>query len=465
MIFLFKMAAIRHNLVWFLSLLFCHYSLIFASHVPVFMWSKDSPLSPEKPLLAGHTVSAQDFKEKYLRNVLQKTQSVILFLQDRLSIDDVTRYGDAYSTGSHGDAFSNLKFAIQKANSSVVLPSVEVETSGVTSDLIEYVKENIKGKVMIVKGDELKSFKAENYLLDDKVTNVFIINLHPVELSYHESAELAFKENDEVIAMVTKEISKLGTSYTCILTAQAPNKDVSNLVEAEEISSLPHDRFRRDVEADSSENKSVDIVYLNNTLFANGSCVFVYMKGLYLRHFNETFNFFNMSDISGTVESDCSNYSSVSFTMLLKDGGFVVLKLRGDFNVTRSDWKCVKLSATIKRKAGDVSVDKPIVFPCDKEIHVPLKMSYHCYNSTFIGGNYSLSFLNFQIQPYRIKNNKFSYSYDCVGFFSIPILMGLFTTGILLLILFFGIMAVFSITTMDRFDDPKGSQRSFGSTG
>jgi V-type H+-transporting ATPase S1 subunit len=69
-----------------------------------------------------------------------------------------------------------------------------------------------------------------------------------------------------------------------------------------------------------------------------------------------------------------------------------------------------------------------------------------------------------QLQPFSIKGGKFSYAYDCVGFFSIPILMGLFTTGLLLMILFFGIMAVFSITTMDRFDDPKGSFRSFGST-
>lgn len=81
---------------------------------------------------------------------------------------------------------------------------------------------------------------------------------------------------------------------------------------AEEISSLPHDRFRRDVEQDSNDAKNVPIVFKNNTIFANGQCVFVYLRGLSLQHLNETVNFFSISGgISGTVGSVCSNNSAV----------------------------------------------------------------------------------------------------------------------------------------------------------
>ena len=34
--------------------------------------------------------------------------------------------------------------------------------------------------------------------------------------------------------------------------------------------------------------------------------------------------------------------------------------------------------------------------------------------------------------------------------------MGLIVVGVLLIILFVGVLAMFSLTTMDRFDDPKG---------
>lgn len=60
------------------------------------------------------------------------------------------------------------------------------------------------------------------------------------------------------------------------------------------------------------------------------------------------------------------------------------------------------------------------------------------------------------MQPFNVKNGTFAYAYDCAGFFTIPIFMGLIVVGVLLIILFVGILAMFSLTTMDRFDDPKG---------
>ena len=51
---------------------------------------------------------------------------------------------------------------------------------------------------------------------------------------------------------------------------------------------------------------------------------------------------------------------------------------------------------------------------------------------------------------------KFGQPDDCVGVFTIPILSGIVVTLLLLAILAYGIGMMANITTMDRFDDPKG---------
>ena len=61
-----------------------------------------------------------------------------------------------------------------------------------------------------------------------------------------------------------------------------------------------------------------------------------------------------------------------------------------------------------------------------------------------------------QIQAFGIKNNSFGYSNDCIGFFTVPIWMGVITMTTMLAIVLLGIGMLLSINTMDRYDDPKG---------
>ena len=72
-----------------------------------------------------------------------------------------------------------------------------------------------------------------------------------------------------------------------------------------------------------------------------------------------------------------------------------------------------------------------------------------------------ISDIFFQIQPFFDSDNsshaQFSGDvWDCVPFFTIPIWMGIISTVLLMIILFFGLTMITNITTMDRFDDPKG---------
>jgi hypothetical protein len=92
----------------------------------------------------------------------------------------------------------------------------------------------------------------------------------------------------------------------------------------------------------------------------------------------------------------------------------------------------------------------------NRDITFPHTFSYHCSPTTaFINGSTYLNITEMQMQVNH-KNATFNDAYDCVGFTSIPIWMGLFVTGILGLIMIWALIMIMDIRTMDRFDDPKG---------
>lgn len=101
------------------------------------------------------------------------------------------------------------------------------------------------------------------------------------------------------------------------------------------------------------------------------------------------------------------------------------------------------------------------------ELLYPLKSSFHC---TKFGpmraplksaDNFTASviFEKFQIQV--VNGTKFLPVYECVGFFTPGIWMGIFMNLILISIMTWGIYMIMSVKTMDRFDDPKGKPISF----
>ncbi|XP_016998072.2 V-type proton ATPase subunit S1 [Drosophila takahashii] len=98
-------------------------------------------------------------------------------------------------------------------------------------------------------------------------------------------------------------------------------------------------------------------------------------------------------------------------------------------------------------------------------VNAPTTFSYSCGNltleSTAVNNMYNtLSFKSLQLQApfdgtYK-ENFAFGDSWDCVGFVTPGILMGLFVVALLLVIMFVGVCWMMDINTMDRFDDPKG---------
>ncbi|EDV59397.1 V-type proton ATPase subunit S1 [Drosophila erecta] len=98
-------------------------------------------------------------------------------------------------------------------------------------------------------------------------------------------------------------------------------------------------------------------------------------------------------------------------------------------------------------------------------VNAPTTFSYSCGNLTLDSAAEknmynTLSFKSLQLQApfdgsYK-ENFPFGDSWDCVGFVTPGILMGLFVVALLLVIMFVGVCWMMDINTMDRFDDPKG---------
>ncbi|XP_074138263.1 V-type proton ATPase subunit S1-like protein isoform X1 [Sminthopsis crassicaudata] len=109
-------------------------------------------------------------------------------------------------------------------------------------------------------------------------------------------------------------------------------------------------------------------------------------------------------------------------------------------------------------------------------IHAPSKYSYHCqhvssmqrYDALLVPSSandisrlWEVTFIDFQIQGFNVKQGQFSYARDCASFFSPAILMGLAMSLILLLVLAYALHMLIHLKSLDRHYDHKASPPYF----
>ncbi|KAH8275143.1 V-type proton ATPase subunit S1 [Drosophila bipectinata] len=176
--------------------------------------------------------------------------------------------------------------------------------------------------------------------------------------------------------------------------------------------------------------------------------------GTYFRSTNQFFIFYtallyNSDPVTFTgisVQNDTSSKFTVTLSSASKSLVFDVSNSGGYFSLSNV-------------KYGDEA------FRVTGIVNAPTTFSYACGNLTLesaaTDGRYnSLSFKSLQLQaPFDGSYSvdfPFGDSWDCVGFVSPGILMGLLVVALLLVIMFIGVCWMMDINTMDRFDDPKG---------
>ncbi|XP_002734664.1 V-type proton ATPase subunit S1-like [Saccoglossus kowalevskii] len=408
-------------------------------HVPVVSWSNTNILSQVPPIAAGHTVSLPSLEQEYLDVILHSApQNIVLFVQDKLSIEDFTLYGDVYNKDSNKNTFQHLKQSLESATSSFTLPSVNIGSD--RDNMMEYLESHIDGKIV-----DLESTTLKDVTLDKEKFNLIIRRL-PQYSSNDKSVKDSLSESDRIIGEMMTELSTQGLPYTALLTANKPSK----MIAAENLN-LAH-RLRREVGAEK-----------HNFTFINTTCVYFYAASMVFK-INDTAKKIHASiDLTGiepdSYTSDCAEtnrsllitYTDIEDTLTLD----INMYMNNDRGMWTTNLYQIRYTYTNQSHLADRTEVLKSAY-----ITAPMGRSYHCDNPPEPTSDSNLTgfidYISFQFQPFNVTSDGFSIADDCIGIFTPEVWMSLMTVLLMVLILAFGLVLLLSLSTMDRFDDPKG---------
>uniref|UniRef100_A0A3Q2CDX7 ATPase H+ transporting accessory protein 1b n=1 Tax=Cyprinodon variegatus TaxID=28743 RepID=A0A3Q2CDX7_CYPVA len=194
----------------------CLSSVSSTAQVPLLVWSNRS-FAPLASPLAGHIVSMKELSAALSPTFGSPSQTVLLFLQDKLSKDDFTRFGGVFGNKQEG-VFRNLEAALQSSSSSRIFPAVEWTGESAIPALLQ---EKLSASPLLVDADTLEKLN-----LNTSVNNLLLINL-PYCSNSPETCKKILSNNDEIIGKVQSFLKAKGVSYTAIYTGLQPSQVIS----------------------------------------------------------------------------------------------------------------------------------------------------------------------------------------------------------------------------------------------
>ncbi|CAK1587601.1 unnamed protein product [Parnassius mnemosyne] len=373
----------------------------YASEVPVFLWGDLAKTSLKSNPLS--LITAENFAETLVQE-LEGDPFTVIFMEENLSVEDFSR------KNAEGETY----FPYLRANigDSLYLPNVEnavrVLNNLADPDKVDHVK-------LLENG-----LSAE---IEPQSGKFLFINLKDAQEG-DSRADLLRRHNDFMEDMFTK-LKERYEKVVAIYTAHNPSWTIPE----------SHLRIRRQA---SSRNNDYKLDGLR-----------LYVKELVLSEGNKTTLLDNMASSSTEFNNTMKTMTTVM--------NFNMDNIQLNFVENNGYWTF----ETVLLTRSNLS---EMLYP-NHEVYAVNGFSYRCaQNVTFSSINdtqqYSLTFMDMKVQPFFKNTNEsemvFGDSFNCVGFFSVPIWSGLFVVFILLAITFYGIMMMMDIRTMDRFDDPKG---------
>ncbi|KAM6320885.1 V-type proton ATPase subunit S1 [Aegotheles albertisi] len=430
-------------------------------HVPMLLWSTQrSQWNPDTALHEGHIVSAQELSVLLQPVLTQNSRNLILFLQDKLSIDDFTYFSESYG---NKNPFQNVQEILQSYPSSLVLPAVDCKA---TKYLLSFLQESGDWKLT-----NITNLDVSQLQVNTSKPNLLVVQLQPLASGLNEVSTLeAIAENDKIIGRLTMDLQERGIHFSVIYTAMRPSRTSRRTDVVREL--------RRQLMA-TEEEDSLSYPPLNVTT-GNDTCILFYARNFSLKANNSIFiDLTNVTFVTQTVDISSSECSDINTTLSLKYtkpmNGISSLEIR--FLMTNKfyegsarNWSTLDAVEIIqdgeKFAKFNVSV---ISAPAEYSFHCQLVGSSNLYPARLIPSNneaknWDVFISRLQIQGFNIENNQFSYASDCTGFFAPGIWMGLVTSILLLWILTYGIHMIMQLTTNSRFDDPKGPALSVPQT-
>ncbi|XP_067226693.1 ATPase H+ transporting accessory protein 1a [Chanodichthys erythropterus] len=427
--------------------------------VPLVAWASDGfVLSPVNTPSAGHTVSVDEL-ESYLNQALSTTpHNLLLFLQDKLSVDDFTIYGGVFGN-KQDSVFQNLEAALL-SSSSLWLPSVSSSATALVSTLLQ---NQIDAAPLYMNPDTLAQLR-----LNTSVAALLVFRLPYSGGADMMSTKEVLNGNDEVIGQVLSIMKAQSVPFTAVFTALWPSRVI------EDASPAVHSVWSRSLlqsrgEEPSAPNPPLEFKEKGSTcilMWAEKLVVSQYRSGKWERHdlTSKTFGKGVIPDLSGSSCNESHSRLVLKYEDVLDYRIFKLIFVmnRRYYKVSARHWFTMDLV--------QLEYDgKTASFNASRHIYAPAEFSYRCesVSSSYYpqlsphsdkdnANDWQISFDDFQIQGFNIAGKDFSYASDCASFFTPGIWMGLVTSLLMVLVLTYGLHMIMQLRTMDRFDDPKG---------
>ncbi|XP_078806326.1 V-type proton ATPase subunit S1 isoform X2 [Oryzias latipes] len=402
-------------------------------------WLDYSLLPPLASPSAGHISSDQELTA-YLSPVFASgPHTVLLFLQEKLSKDDLTRYGGVFGN-KQDSAFKNLEAALQ-SSSSVAFPALEWRSPSAITALLEA---ELRASPVLADPDTLSHLS-----IDVSVNNLMLINLPYCSDSLKSCKEL-LRNNDEVLGKVLSVVQTKGVPYISIYTGQQPSRVISE-------TAVPQEKMGRSLLQAVEADVKPPIIF-NMT---GQPCIMLWAQNLNVS--TKSGEWIDLATQTPQLTGSCS--PSNSQLVLSYPSGYVLSFSMSQrfYPVSARNWFSLD---TVELEVGGVSAS----YAGSRGIYAPAEYSFRCQSvnnfqdALLVRNNtnsslsvWSLNFIDFQIQGFGLNNGtNFSYASDCASFFTPAIWMGLLTSLLMLLIFLYGLHMIMQLNTMDRFDDPKG---------
>ncbi|XP_047518320.1 V-type proton ATPase subunit S1 [Pieris napi] len=375
--------------------LLCIPSSLASVSVPVLLWGDlAGPSMKSNPL---GEVSQSEF-EDILNNELKDDQFTVVFIDESLSVEDFSRKNSEGKT-----SFPYLKSNIAEA---LYLPAVE----NVLEVFHKYSDSNADHVTLTENG-----LSAE---IEKENVKYLFINLRDAREG-ESRADMLLRHNDFIEAMVSK-LQEQYDKVAAIYTGEFPSWTIPE----------SHLRTRR---------ATPGVFYstaLNGLRFYARDIIITSKAGE-----------FNLTGLSGGTTN--FNETVMQATLNFSNGSLIL-----NFESKLGYW----FLDSITYNGEELTTNS--------DVYAILGFSYRCgQTASFSKLNdteqTTVIFRDLKVQPFFKETNssdtpQFGDSFNCVGFFSVPIWSGLFVTFVMLAITFYGIMMMLDIRTMDRFDDPKG---------
>uniref|UniRef100_A0A8C3VC16 VAS1 ATPase n=1 Tax=Catharus ustulatus TaxID=91951 RepID=A0A8C3VC16_CATUS len=169
--------------------------------------------NPDTAVHEGQVVSAQELTVLLQPLFTQNSRNLVLFLQDRLSVDDFTYFSESYGNKK---PFQNE--ILQSSPSSLVLPAVDCKA---TRSLLSVLQESGDWKLTNV-----TNLNVSQLEVNASNPNLLVVQLQPLLTAFVELYMFLF--TDKIIGRVTMDLQEQGIPFSVIYTAMRPSR-VSNV--------------------------------------------------------------------------------------------------------------------------------------------------------------------------------------------------------------------------------------------